>query len=93
VAGTGSARSSTWGPRAQVGTGARWGASKDFLTLVGEQGQSREWFRFTVGLERGFRSGLRTRFDATWEREGRLFGDGSTDDLFLRVRLFTALGG
>ncbi len=76
--------------------GRHWrlmGSVEGFLTLVGDQGQSREQFRFTVGLERSFRSGLRTRFDATWEREGRLLGDGSTDDLFLRVRLFTRFGG
>jgi hypothetical protein len=49
-----------------------------------EQGQSREWFRLTVGLDRGFHHGVRMRFDATWEKEGRIFGDGSTDNLFLQ---------
>ncbi|MCZ6917287.1 MAG: DUF2490 domain-containing protein [Gemmatimonadetes bacterium] len=64
-----------------------------FLTLAGEQGQFREQFRFSVGVERSHRAGVRTRFDATWQREGRLFVEGSINDLFLRVRLFTSFGG
>ena len=68
------------------------GSVEVFATLAGEQGQSREWFRLTAGLERGFQPGLRMRFDSTWEKEGRIFGDGSTDNIFLRVRLFTKFG-
>jgi hypothetical protein len=64
-----------------------------FLRLAGEQGQFREQFRLAVGVERSVRTGMRTRFDATWQREGRLFVDGAIDELFLRVRLFTAFGG
>ena len=69
------------------------GSVEGFLTLAGEQGQSREWFRLTAGLDRGFHSGLRTRFDVTWEKEGLPLGGGSGDHLFLRVRLFTRFGG
>ena len=64
------------------------GSIEGFLTLAGEQGQFREQFRLTAGLERGYRPGLRTRFDATWQKEGKLFGDGTINDLFLRIRLF-----
>ena len=69
------------------------GSIEGFLVLAGEQGQFREQFRLSVGLERSYRSGIRTRFDATWQREGTLFGEGSIEDLFLRVRLFTRFGG
>ncbi len=69
------------------------GSVEGFLTLAGEQGQFREQFRLSVGLERSYRAGLRTRFEATWQKEGRLLGEGSISDLFLRVRLFTRLGG
>jgi hypothetical protein len=47
----------------------------------------------SLGLERSYRPGIRTRFDVTWQKEGVLLGEGSIDDLFLRVRLFTRLGG
>ncbi len=69
------------------------GSVEGFLTLAGEQGQFREQFRVSLGLERSYVPGIRTRFDATWQREGQLFGEGSIEDLFLRVRLFTRLGG
>ncbi len=64
-----------------------------FLTLAGEQGQFREQFRLTVGIERSVKAGVRTRFDATWQREGRLLVEGAIDQLFLSVRLLTAFGG
>lgn len=75
--------------------GRHWrlmGSVEGFVTILGDQGQSREQFRLTAGLERSYRPGLRTRFDATWQKEGSLFGDGSIDDLFLRVRLYTRFG-
>ncbi len=69
------------------------GSVEGFLTLAGEQGQFREQFRLSLGLERSYRPGIRTRFDVTWQKEGDLFGDGSIDDLFLRIRVFTGFGG
>lgn len=68
------------------------GSVEGFLTLGGDQGQSREQFRLTAGLERSYRQGLRTGFEATWQKEGSLFGEGSLDELFLRVRLYTSFG-
>ena len=80
-----------WAPG---GPGRYWrimGSIEGFLTLVGESGQSRELVRLTVGLERGHRDGRRTRLDATWQKEARMFGGGTVDDIFLRLRVFARL--
>jgi len=78
-----------WG---QVRPGRYWrllASGEIFYHIVGEPAQFDEEVRLTVGIERGYREGLRLRLDATWQKEGRAFREGTIDDLILRVRVFT----
>ena len=64
-----------------------------FITLAGEQGQSREQARAMLALERSFRFGQRLRFEAIWQKAGLLFISNKTvDDLFIRFRYYTTIG-
>jgi hypothetical protein len=77
----------------RAGPGRYWrlmASGEVFYHIVGEPAQFDEEVRLTVSLERGVRVRLRVRLDATWQKEGRAFREGTIDDLLLRVRVFTA---
>ena len=59
-----------------------------FATLSGEAGQFDEDWRLGFGVERVFRSTYRIRVDLTWQKSGLPLSGGSTDDLYIRFRLF-----
>jgi hypothetical protein len=64
-----------------------------FVTLAGEQGQSREQVRTTAAVERNFKRGRRLRFQITWQKEGLFFlSDKSVNDIFIRVRFYNTFG-
>jgi len=74
-----------------VSRGAHWRVLahlEGFLTLSGETGQFDEKVRIGVGVERGFGKTFRVRIDVTWQQTGALITGSSTDDVYLRVRLF-----
>jgi len=68
------------------------GSLEFFGTLAGTEGQSQEQFRLTAGLERGSASPVRARLEATWQKAGRFIGEGSFNELFLRLRIFHRWG-
>jgi len=59
-----------------------------FGIVAGNAGQFDEQFRIGFGIERGFVTGLRTRLDFTWQKVGAPFAGATTDDLYIRLRVF-----
>ncbi len=62
--------------------------AEGFLTVAGNAGQFDEKVRIGAGLERAFGAGWRGRLDLTWQKVGALFSGASTDDLYIRVRVY-----
>ena len=69
------------------------GSIELFGTLTGTEGQSAEQVRVTAGLERGSASPAHFRLELTWQKAGRFIGEGSFNELFLRMRVFHRWGG
>jgi len=70
---------------------AHWRAllhAEGFATLTGLAGQFDEDWRIGFAVERFFRSTYRIRVDLTWQKSGLPFSGGTTDDLYIRLRLF-----
>ncbi len=59
-----------------------------FARLAGQEGQAQEQIRVVAGLERGIGPAWRARLEATWQKAGRFFAEGSFNELFLRLRAF-----
>ena len=59
-----------------------------FARLAGQEGQAQEQIRLVAGLERGIGPAWRARVEATWQKAGRFFAEGSFNELFVRLRAF-----
>ena len=67
------------------------GSIELFGLLGGTEGLASEQVRLVAGLEHGHNPAVRSRVEATFQKAGRLLGEGSFDQLIIRLRLFHAL--
>lgn len=66
-----------------------FGSLEGFVTLAGEQGQSREQVRVMLGFERSVGPNLSFHGEIVWQKRGlAFFADESVSDIFVRARIF-----
>ena len=64
-------------------------SGEGFYTITGNEGQQREQFRVTAGIERNFSHQRRIRFEISWQQESLFFNpDETVNDIYVRFRIY-----